>query len=213
MNSKIKANEAYVKHHQEIEDIGRSNVCPITILEQQGGQAFLFRKIQTWLRLQNQKLDYRLLYCDIAVCCVYILFIFSALTFNSVVLSQDWLSAIIVIVLLAGCILFIGIHLVPYKKSDTIAPKPVAETWASYRQIISKLPAALKAYTCTFILLLLMFGYNELYPIQMLSAFLLLSTAILFGTGVYLLSKALNAKYITKVYVTETARFVRNNHI
>ncbi len=199
---------AYFAHHREIEDVGQMNKCPIRpVWVTEEPEAQLTNTV-TWLRLQAHRLQYRVLYADVVVCCTYILFIFTTLRFHTMVASDRWLYAFTLMVLFGSCVAFIGVHLAPHRR-DRSRTEQLGNDWAVYRTYLQRWPLFFKAYSAFLLIAVLLFVYNERSPSTGMITGLLMVTGLLFAFGVNMIFKTLQAKQHTQSYMSQATRHLK----
>ncbi|MBL4676677.1 MAG: hypothetical protein JKY70_10815 [Mucilaginibacter sp.] len=190
------------QHANDVARIGNLLTCP---LEGSSGSDFL-----SWLKLQNRKFSYRLLYCDLMTCLSYIIFIFSALHFQTIALPNKWFFALIMLVLIAWCILFIGIHLIQRKESDL---KPQAKSavidWNSYRNFIRSWNDMFSLNLAAIVIIGIIYGFINPISSVVTSSFYMLITGSLFFFGITFLIRTIRAKEITQLYIFKANRLMK----
>ncbi len=185
--------DASVKHHEEVKRIGSSKECP------QASSDFL-----AWLKIQNQKLEYRLLYCDLVVCICFVILVFTTMRFQATVMPNRWFLALLMSALIAGCILFIGVHLLQHREAHLKAQaKHTVINWNSYRLHMQRWPVIFGAYSIALLVLGCMHYLNANTAGTSTTTCLLITTVILFILGMFMLIKTIRAKESTHIYVLQ----------
>ncbi|WP_143822079.1 hypothetical protein [Mucilaginibacter pedocola] len=182
---------------KRLQEIGELKSCPLEKQKPNGESEGQLTDFVIWLRLQHYRLEYRLLYYDMAVCCAYILFMFSALKLTAVV-PQTWFAVITVLVLCLCCVLFIAVHLMPNTRADKNL-KPGA--WGNYCSTLKYGTGAYRVYLIVLMLTCLLYWHNERNLDGQLIVWIMPLAAIHFTAGLKMLKSNLQAKLTTEEYL------------
>lgn len=194
-------------HLHDIESVGLRSECPLKVIIPKKAANTQVTEVVTWLRLQNYKMGYWLLYCDVVVCCAYIIFLFTALHFHAQVLPNRWFYGFTLFVLICSCILFIGVHLLPHKiNNPKTTSKTLAENWNSYRTYFRQWPRVMGFYLTLLAIAVIVFIYNQNSPSAITISLLLVITILLYGYGIKMIIKALQIKVDTNRYVVDAGK-------
>ncbi len=187
------------QHWHNIAEIGNSKQCPLNAEESSLVPA---ADVATWLRLQAFRLDYRLLYSDMAVCLAFILFLLSALCINKVFDTQPVLTAMVIVVLLMSSVLFIGIHLLGERKLSKKQQTALllSNVWMHYCTSLKRGRLILRLYFAALVILSVMFWYQQGNPSSMYVIWLAIFSGGLFAYGIYFLAQIMRLKIYTRYY-------------
>lgn len=207
MKNNRKRDQNSLDHLHEIESVGLRSECPLKVTSPKKSASAQVTEVVTWLKLQNHKMGYRLLYCDVVVCCAYIIFLFTALRFHEQVLPNRWFYGFTLFVLICSCILFIGVHLLPHTiNNPRTTAKPLAENWTSYSAYFRQWPRVIGIYLTLLAIAAIVFIYNQNSPSVIAISLLLVITILLYGYGIKMIIKALQIKDDTKRYVVDAGK-------
>ena len=214
MRNKHKRTALSLKHLSEINEIGQNKICPLCDELAYGQNPAMIQDFLKWLRLQCQKLDYRLFYFDITVCFSFILFLFTALRFNTMVVSSVWFFGITVLTLIISLVAFIAVHLLEHNRISSVninGYKPI--NWEHYRLQLKHGPLIIKIYASLLVIFSFIFRYNETANSINIIIWLLPITALLFAYGIAMLTKTILIKRLTQIYVKQAKSALGTNSI
>ncbi|CAM3958580.1 hypothetical protein MUGA111182_19385 [Mucilaginibacter galii] len=202
MKNKLKRTELSLKHLNELKEIIRTEKCPLTCFPDTDPEKKNINNFLTWLRLQCYKLDYRLLYYDVTVCCTFILFLFVSLRFNTLIVKNAWFSGVTIFLLVFSCIVFIGVHLLDHRKQKSEEGSGLENKhWENYRLSLMRGTVMIKVYLFILILCSFLFWYHESVQQIHILGWLFPVTGLLFAYGIMLLGRTILDKKQTEVYI------------
>ena len=199
------------KHLLEIAEIEQMRDCPFGKTQPADPSNPLLQNGITWLRLQNYRLTFHLTYIDLLVVGAYILFIFSALQYTSTT-SLVWLHQVTFAVLLAFCVLFIGVHLLAQRQVSIKQQLKLQEIecWQQYCCKIKRERRTLRRYALSLVAFSMIFCFNQFIGAPDLLIGLTFFGTLLFSYGLYFLVNTIRLKKQTECYLesaSESSQF------
>jgi hypothetical protein len=186
------------KHAQEVASMGRNVNCPLN--------SPLKSDFITWLKLLIRKFEFRLLYCDLSTCFAFIMLVAASMRFHVIVFPNRWIFAMTMLLLIAACILFIGVHLIQHREQDLkIQAKTAVIDWNHYRRFNGSWNDRFGLYLLGIIFYGSAYLYNATSNSSTVSSILFIGAISLFVYGIYFLTCTIRAKEHTQIYVMQAA--------